>query len=226
MKQFSKLLGVIVLGGALVLSGCGASNTVKGTGVGAGAGAAVGAGIGAIAGGGKGAAWGAGIGAVIGGAAGAIIGNKMDKQAAELEQIEGAQVEKINEGEAIKVTFESGILFATNSSTLNTASRISLDKFATSLLNNPDTDVKIYGHTDSTGNDAINNPLSERRAESVYNYLVSKGVAGTRMISQGFGSTQPVADNSTVAGRAENRRVEVFILPNAKMVKEAQEQAR
>ncbi|MDD2245816.1 MAG: OmpA family protein [Proteiniphilum sp.] len=226
MKFFSNLFAVALLGGALVLSGCGASNTVKGTGIGAGAGAAVGAGIGAIAGGGRGAAWGAGIGAVVGGSAGAIIGNKMDKQAAELEQIEGAQVEKVNEGEAIKVTFESGILFATNSSTLNTASRASLDRFATSLQNNPDTDVKIYGHTDSTGSDAINNPLSQRRAESVYNYLMSKGVSGSRMMSQGFGSTQPVADNSTVSGREQNRRVEVFIFPNAKMVREAQEQAR
>ncbi|MDY9919811.1 Outer membrane protein [Proteiniphilum saccharofermentans] len=226
MKQFSKLFAIALLGGALVLSGCGASNTVKGGGLGAGAGAAVGAGVGAIAGGGKGAAWGAGIGAVLGGTAGAIIGNKMDKQAAELEQIEGAQVEKVNEGEAIKVTFESGILFATNSSTLNTASRASLDKFATSLQNNPDTDVKIYGHTDSTGSDAINNPLSQRRAESVYNYLVSKGVSGARMASEGFGSTQPVADNNTVDGRAQNRRVEVYILPNAKMIREAQEQAR
>ncbi len=226
MKQFSKLFAIALLGGALVLSGCGASNRVKGGGLGAGAGAAVGAGVGAIAGGGKGAAWGAGIGAVLGGTAGAIIGNKMDKQAAELEQIEGAQVEKVNEGEAIKVTFESGILFATNSSTLNTASRASLDKFATSLQNNPDTDVKIYGHTDSTGSDAINNPLSQRRAESVYNYLVSKGVSGARMASEGFGSTQPVADNNTVDGRAQNRRVEVYILPNAKMIREAQEQAR
>jgi len=226
MKQFSKLFAIVLLGGALVLSGCGASNTVKGGGIGAGAGAAVGAGIGAIAGGGKGAAWGAGIGAVLGGSAGAIIGNKMDKQAAELEQIEGAQVEKVNEGEAIKVTFESGILFATNSSTLNTASRASLDKFATSLQNNPDTDVKIYGHTDSTGSDAINNPLSQRRAESVYNYLVSKGVSGVRMLSEGFGSTEPIADNNTQAGRAQNRRVEVFILPNAKMIREAQEQAQ
>ena len=226
MKQFSKLFAIALLGGALVLSGCGASNTVKGGGIGAGAGAAVGAGIGAIAGGGKGAAWGAGIGAVLGGSAGAIIGNKMDKQAAELEQIEGAQVEKVNEGEAIKVTFESGILFATNSSTLNTASRASLDKFATSLQNNPDTDVKIYGHTDSTGSDAINNPLSQRRAESVYNYLVSKGVSGVRMLSEGFGSTEPIADNNTQAGRAQNRRVEVFILPNAKMIREAQEQAQ
>lgn len=226
MKQLTKLFGIVLLSGAMVLSGCGASNTVKGTGIGAGAGAAVGAGIGAIGGGGKGAAWGAGIGAVLGGATGAVIGKKMDKQAAELEKIEGAQVEKINDGEAIKVTFESGILFATNSSTLNTQSRESLNKFATSLLNNPDTDVKIYGHTDSTGSDAINNPLSERRAESVYNYLVSRGVAGTRIVSQGYGSSQPVADNASVAGRAQNRRVEVFILPNAKMIQDAQSEAK
>lgn len=226
MKKFSKLCAIALLGVSLVFSGCGANQMVKGGGIGAGAGAALGAGIGAIAGGGKGAAWGAGIGAVLGGSAGAIIGKKMDKQAAELEQIEGAQVEKVNEGEAIKVTFESGILFPTNSSTLNTASRASLDKFATSLLNNPDTEVKIYGHTDSTGSDAINNPLSQRRAESVYNYIVSKGVTGSRLVAEGFGSTQPIADNNTVAGRAENRRVEVYIFPNAKMVREAQEQAK
>ncbi|HBK32676.1 MAG TPA: hypothetical protein DDZ78_13825, partial [Porphyromonadaceae bacterium] len=150
----------------------------------------------------------------------------MDKQAAELEQIEGAQVEKINDGEAIKVTFESGILFATNSSTVNQTSRTSLDKFAASLQNNPDTDVKIYGHTDSTGSDAINDPLSKRRAESVYNYLVSKGITGARMVTEGYGSQQPVADNNTVAGRAQNRRVEVYILPNTKMIQDAKQQAK
>ncbi|HBG40762.1 MAG TPA: hypothetical protein DDZ96_09030 [Porphyromonadaceae bacterium] len=227
MKQLSKLFAITFIGGSLILSGCGSmNNTAKGTGIGAGSGAAVGAGIGAIAGGGRGAAWGAGIGAVVGGAAGALIGNKMDKQAAELEQIEGAQVEKINDGEAIKVTFESGILFATNSSTVNQTSRTSLDKFAASLQNNPDTDVKIYGHTDSTGSDAINDPLSKRRAESVYNYLVSKGITGARMVTEGYGSQQPVADNNTVAGRAQNRRVEVYILPNTKMIQDAKQQAK
>lgn len=222
MKHVSNVAAILLLSVALVLSSCGASNTAKGTGVGAGAGAAIGAGIGAIAGGGKGAAWGAGIGAILGGTAGAVIGKKMDKQAAELERIEGAQVEKVNEGQAIKVTFESGILYATNSSTLNAAAKKSLDKFATSLQNNPDTDVKIYGHTDSTGSDAINNPLSERRAKSVYDYLVSKGISGMRIASEGLGSTQPVADNGTAAGRAQNRRVEVYILPNAKMIEDAQ----
>jgi outer membrane protein OmpA-like peptidoglycan-associated protein len=222
MKHFS-FLTAIILSCTLLFSSCGASDTVKGTGIGAGAGGALGAGIGAIIGGGKGAAWGAGIGAVVGGSAGAIIGNKMDKQKKELEQINGAQVETINEGQAIKVTFESGILFATNSSTLSAASQSALTNFATSLNNNPDTDIQIYGHTDNTGSDAINNPLSEKRAQSVYNFLQTKGVSGTRMVSQGFGSTQPVADNSTTTGRAQNRRVEIYILPNEKMIQDAQQ---
>lgn len=222
MKNFS-FLAAIILSCAVLFSSCDASNTVKGGGIGAGAGGALGAGIGAIIGGGKGAAWGAGIGAVLGGSAGAIIGNKMDKQKKELEQINGAQVESINDGQAIKVTFESGILFATNSSTLNGASQNALSNFAASLNNNPDTDVQIYGHTDNTGSDKINNPLSEKRAQAVYNFLQSKGVSGSRMVSQGFGSTQPIMDNSTTTGRAQNRRVEVYILPNQKMIQDAQQ---
>lgn len=222
MKNLS-FLAAIALSCSIILSGCGASNTVKGGGIGAGAGAALGAGLGAIIGGGKGAAWGAGLGSVVGGSAGAIIGNKMDKQKKELEQINGAQVESINDGQAIKVTFESGILFDTNSSTLNSASQSSLNSFAQSLNNNPDTNVQIYGHTDSSGNDQINIPLSEKRAQSVYNFLQSRGVAGSRMVSQGMGSSQPVADNSTRQGKAQNRRVEVYILPNDKMIRDAQQ---
>jgi len=224
MKKTS--FGAIALSAVLLLSGCGASNTVKGGGIGAGAGGALGAGIGAIIGGGKGAAWGAGIGAIVGGGAGAVIGNKMDKQKKELEEINNAQVESINDGQALKVTFESGILFATNSSSLNSASQTSLSQFATSLRNNPDTDIQIIGHTDNTGSDAINNPLSEKRAEAVYNYLLQSGVTGNRMQSTGMGSTQPVADNSSPAGRTQNRRVEVFILPNEKMIQDAHNQAQ
>lgn len=219
MKKTS--FGALALSAVLLLSSCGANNTVKGGGLGAGAGAALGAGIGAIAGGGKGAAWGAGIGAILGGTAGVVVGNKMDKQKAELEQINGAQVESINDGQAIKVTFESGILFATNSSSLNTASQSSLTQFANSLKNNPDTDVQIIGHTDNTGSDATNNPLSEKRAQSVYYYLIQRGVPSNRISSTGMGSTQPIADNSSVNGRAQNRRVEIFILPNEKMIREA-----
>lgn len=221
MKR-SLTLSALGLSVVLLLSSCGASNAVKGGGLGAGAGGALGAGIGAIAGGGKGAAWGAGIGAILGGSAGAIIGNKMDKQKAELENINGAQVETVNDGQAIKVTFESGILFPTNSSTLNSSAQASLSKFAASLINNPDTDVKIEGYTDNTGNDQINIPLSEARAESVYNYLLQSGVSGSRMQAQGFGSADPVASNSTPAGRAQNRRVQVYIIPNEKMIQDAQ----
>ncbi len=222
MKHLS-IFTAIALSVAVLFSSCGASNTVKGGGIGAGAGGLLGAGIGAIIGGGKGAAWGAGLGAVVGGSAGAVIGNKMDKQKKELEKIQNAQVETINNGEAIKVTFSSGILFATNSSTLSAASKASLDQFAASLVGNPDTDVKIYGHTDNTGNDNINNPLSEKRAAAVYSYLTQKGVTASRLASFGLGSTEPVADNSTTAGRAQNRRVEVYILPNAKMIEDAKQ---
>lgn len=221
MKKIT--FGALVLSAALLLSGCGASNTVKGGGIGAGAGGALGAGIGAIIGGGKGAAWGAGIGAVLGGTAGTIVGHKMDEQKKELESINGAQVESINDGQAIKVTFESGILFATNSSSLSPASRQSLTELATSLQNNPDTDVQIVGHTDNTGSAKINDPLSVSRAESVYNFLVQRGVQPARMTATGVGANDPIATNATPAGRAENRRVEIFILPNEKMINDAQQ---
>ena len=221
MKKVS-LFASLMLSIAIVFYGCGASNTAKGTAVGAGGGAAVGAGIGALLNGGKGAAWGAGIGAVVGGAAGALIGNKMDKQKKELEMIKDAQVESVNEGQAIKVTFDSGILFAVNSSTLNQTSKNALTQFANSLKANPDTDVQIFGHTDSSGNDGINIPLSKERAGSVQNYLMGQGILSSRMMAEGFGSSQPVADNSTTAGKALNRRVEIYILPNAKMIQEAE----
>lgn len=218
---FKNILIVLIF--TIIMGGCGANNTLKGAGIGTGAGAALGAGIGAIFGGSKGAAWGAGAGAALGGASGALIGKKMDKQKKELEAIEGAQVESINEGQAIKVTFESGILFDTGKSELSFASRTALDRFANSLISNPDTDIKIFGHTDSTGSDAINNPLSERRAEAVYKYLSMRGINTLRMQSYGFGSTQPIADNATNWGRTQNRRVEIFIYPNEKMVREAQQ---
>ena len=222
MKKMN-FFAALLLSAAVLFSACNASNTVKGTGIGAGAGGALGAGIGALIGGGKGAAWGAGIGAVTGGAAGAIIGNKMDKQKAELEKIKNAQVESVNDGQAIKVTFESGILFATGKSNLNSASTTALTQFASSLQANPDTDVQIFGHTDNTGSDATNQTLSEQRASSVKNFLISQNVASSRMTTQGFGSSQPVADNSTAAGKELNRRVEIYILPNQKMIDDAQQ---
>lgn len=221
MKK-TNFYSILLLCVAIVLSGCNASNTAKGTAIGGGGGAAVGAGIGALINGGKGAAWGAGIGAVVGGAAGALIGNKMDKQKKELEQIKDAQVEVVNDGQIIKVTFDSGILFATNSSTLNQASKTALTQFAASLKANPDTDVIINGHTDSSGNDKINIPLSKERAGSVQKFLLDQGIVSGRTTAEGLGSSQPVADNATSAGKAQNRRVEIFISPNEKMIKEAE----
>ncbi|MDR0537601.1 MAG: OmpA family protein [Tannerellaceae bacterium] len=217
----TKVYLAALLSVAILLSGCGASNTVKGTAIGVGAGAAAGAGIGKIAGN---TALGAVIGAAVGGTAGAVIGKKMDKQKKELEtSVPDATIETINDGEALKVTFDSGILFATNSSTLSAASKNALTNFSTSLRNNPDTDIKIIGHTDNTGGADLNQTLSEKRAQSVYDFLRSQGVAAARMNYEGKGYREPIADNNTAVGRQQNRRVEIVILANAKMVNDARQ---
>lgn len=215
------LSAILLLG----VTGCGLNNTSKGAIFGTGGGAAVGAGIGALIGKGKGAAIGAAVGAVAGGVAGTLIGKKMDKQAKELAQISGAQVDTVtdvNGYEAIKVTFDSGILFDFNKSNLSASAKNSLTKFAASLQNNPQTDVQIYGHTDNVGTRAANEKVSTARAEEVKKYLINSGVASNRMTSQGLAYDYPVADNSTEAGRAQNRRVEVYITANDEMIQAAQ----
>ena len=214
MKKSSVVASALAV--ALVFAGCGLNNMAKGGLIGAGVGGAIGAGVGNVAGN---TAVGAIVGTAVGGAAGALIGKKMDKQKKELEAaVPDATIQTVNDGEAILVTFDSGILFATNSSTLSPNSRTALTKFAANMNKNPDTDIRIVGHTDNTGSDKINDPLSERRAASVYSFLNSQGVSMSRMAAEGRGSHEPVADNSTVAGRSANRRVEVYILPNAKMI--------
>lgn len=222
---------ISLVGSSIILSGCiftgcaSMSNTGKGAAIGAGGGAALGAGIGALAGKGKGAAIGAAVGAAIGSGTGALIGRRMDKQKKELEAIEGAKVETVHDAnnlQAIKVTFDNGILFATNKSELSPASREALIKFANSLKNSPDTDVTIYGHTDNTGSRAVNERISKERADAVANYLVSQGISRSRMTTEGLAFDQPIADNSTASGRAQNRRVEVYITANADMIKKAQ----
>ena len=220
-----KLLSFLLLCMAVVFTSCGTwNNTAKGTAIGVGGGAAVGAGVGALAGN---TALGSIIGAAVGGTAGALIGKKMDKQKKELEASlpeETTTVEVINEGEALKVTFDSGILFATNSSTVSAASKSALRTLATSLEANPDTDIKIIGHTDNTGKVDYNQILSEKRAKSVFDYLMEdQGISSKRMTYEGKGIHEPIADNSTEAGRAQNRRVEIIILPNEKMIQEAQQ---
>ena len=216
----------VALCAALVLAGCGMSKTGQGALIGAGGGAGLGAIIGALAGN---TAIGAAIGTAVGAGAGAIIGKKMDKAKKEAEAVKNAQVETITDAnglEAVKVTFDSGILFATNKADLNAASKSSLQQFATVLKNNSACDVAIYGHTDNTGSDAINNPLSVNRAKSVSNYLKSLGVPASQIKSvDGQGSTNPVADNSTAEGRKQNRRVEVYMYASEQMINEANAEA-
>lgn len=220
-----KILAIILVG-LVVLTGCAnMSQTAKGSLIGSGGGAALGAAVGAIIGSGQGAVIGAAIGTAVGAGAGAIIGHKMDKKAEELAQIEGAAVETVTDTnglEAIKVTFESGILFPTNGTTLSNASMESLSKFATEMNDLPDTDIQIYGHTDNTGTAAVNERISTQRAQAVETYLVTKGIAKSRMESLGMSYNMPVADNATAEGRAQNRRVEIYITANENMIKEAE----
>jgi len=199
-------LSALTIATGLGLAGC-ANKTQTGAVVGTVGGAAAGAVIGKAAGS---TAKGAIIGAVIGGAAGAIIGHEMDKQAKELEQnIPGAKVERVGEG--IQVTFDSGLLFEFDSDVVTTTARANLRQLARSLDQYPNTDLLIVGHTDDVGSDDYNQRLSERRSMSAARFLVSEGVDGARVQTQGRGETEPVQGNDTDAGRAANRRVEVAI---------------
>lgn len=214
----NKVKGLTLTMGILAVVGCG---TKQGTGslIGAGGGAVLGGIIGKLAGN---TAVGAAIGGAVGAGAGAIIGHHMDKVAEQAKQIENAKVEKVTDNnglEAVKVTFDSGILFATNKSDLNANSMSALAKFSKTLKENNLLSVDIYGHTDSTGNDGINIPLSYKRAQSVEAYLKSCGVASSQFKNvSGKGSSEPVADNATVAGREQNRRVEVYLYASQAMV--------
>lgn len=174
---------------------------------------------------GKAAAIGAAIGTAVGTGAGALIGHKMDKKAEELAALEGANVEVVtdaNDLQAIKVTFDSGILFKTNSYVLNDASKKSLKEFADKMADMQETDITIYGHTDNTGSAEVNEKLSKQRADAVASYLQSCNMSKDRMIVESKSFTMPVADNSTAEGRAQNRRVEVYISANATMVQQAE----
>lgn len=208
-------------------------STKQGTGtlIGTGAGAALGSVIGAIAGHGKGAAIGAAIGSAVGAGTGAIIGRHMDKVAQEAaQQVPDAQVEEVTDAnglKAVKVTFDSGILFATGSSTLSATAKNSLAKFAEVLKQNTDCDVAVQGYTDnagwknSTAEQSVqkNLNLSQQRAQAVTNYLNSLGVSNNQIRSTtGFGEANPVADNSTAAGKAQNRRVEIYLYASQAMI--------
>ncbi|MDN5200930.1 OmpA family protein [Fulvivirgaceae bacterium BMA10] len=209
----SLMVTMAIVGSSYMLSGCKASNTAKGGLIGAAGGATLGAIIGS---GSDNTATGAIIGAVVGGTAGALIGRKMDKQAEELRNdLKGAKVERIGEG--IKITFDSGLMFDVNSYGLKSQTKTNLTDLSATLNKYPDTNVLIEGHTDSSGASEYNQKLSDQRAGSVSSYLISKGVAPSRLTTMGYGEMQPIADNETANGREQNRRVEVAIYANEKM---------
>ncbi|MFI5160888.1 MAG: OmpA family protein [Sphingobacteriales bacterium] len=193
------------------------NKTQKGAAIGAGTGGIIGAFIGKSAGN---TALGAIIGGAVGGTAGAFIGKNMDKQAAEIKQtVPGATV--VREGEGIIVKFDSGILFDVDKTDIKPAAQTNLQNLAVSLQKNPQTNVFIIGHTDDSGTPEHNVELSLQRAASVKAYLTSVGIEGTRLTTIGKGETEPIVDNGTPQGKAQNRRVEIVILANAQMKKQA-----
>ncbi|GGG23790.1 membrane protein [Pontibacter amylolyticus] len=196
----------------------GMNKTTKGGIIGAGSGAVVGGIIGNRMGN---TAAGAIIGAAVGGATGAVIGRRMDKQAEELEKsMENAKIERV--GEAIRINFDSGILFAVNSAELSAKAKKDIDGLVATLQKYEGTNIIIEGHTDNTGSRELNQGLSERRAQSVANYARTKGVDASRMQAKGYAFDQPIADNTTAEGRSQNRRVEVIIIASEELKKAAE----
>lgn len=199
---------VTLIAASLVLGGC-ASNTGTGAAIGAATGAVLGKSTGnhkdkRIF-----------IGAAIGALAGAAVGQYMDQQeAAFREELAGSGIQVVREGDNIRLVMPSNITFATNQSNISPSFDSTLDAVAHVMNKYDKTFLSIDGHTDSTGDAAYNMSLSEKRAESVRNFLLRQGVNGQRMYVTGFGETQPIASNDSSAGRAANRRVEIQIVPN------------
>lgn len=229
-----KKIAILSLGSLLVLStiftGCNsvknANNTQKGAGIGAVTGGVIGAVLGNNIGKGGNAALGAAIGAAVGGGTGALIGNKMDKQAREIDQaLPGADVERLGEG--IHLTLkEDAVRFDTNKSTLTPQAKANLDKLVPVFNSYADTNIEIFGYTDNTGTPEYNLTLSDKRAESVKVYLISKGLAASRFKTSGYGIADPIATNDTPEGRSQNRRVEFAITANSKMIQDAKTEAK
>lgn len=229
-KTFIYSLSVLLLSGSFFFTSCkaiqNANNTQKGATIGTTAGAILGAVIGNNVGNKNNSELGAILGGVIGGVAGGVIGNKMDKQAREIEQaLPGANVERVGEG--IKITLgENAVRFITNKSSLTTTAQANLDKLIPVFNSYENTNIVIYGYTDNTGKVDYNQLLSERRANSVKNYLIDKGLNANRFKTKGRGVNDPIATNDTKEGRDQNRRVEFAITANDKMVNDAKKEAR
>jgi len=223
MKKMTATTVALAVAASLALGGCATnpdgSYEIKRTAIGALGGAAVGAGVGALVGGkshrGRNAAIGGLTGAVVGGA----VGNYMDRQAAELKK-NVPQAEVVRDGDKIYVALSSGILFDIGKDQLKPEAKDALAK-AAQTLKTSETTIIVEGHTDSTGSDAVNQPLSERRANRVKEYLISQGVPGSKLSAVGYGSSRPAVPNDTEANRALNRRVQLVISPNEKLKAQA-----
>ncbi len=203
-----------------------ANNTQKGAGIGVAAGALIGGLIGNYAGKGGNAVWGAVIGAAVGGGTGAIIGNKMDKQARKIsEALPGADVERVGEGIRL-VLKEDAVRFDVNKSSLTPQAKTNLDKLVPVFKEYSETNIDIFGYTDSSGKVDFNLKLSKDRAETVKNYLISKGLVAERLKTTGLGVADPIATNETVEGKSQNRRVEFAITANQKMTEDAKTQSK
>ena len=228
MKKFSIITGIVLVTLTTITTSCEAvkntNKTQRGVGIGAVGGAIIGGVLGNNIGKGGNGALGAVLGGVIGGVAGGVIGNKMDKQAREIStSLPGAKVERIGEG--IKLTLgENAVRFDTNKSTLTSTAKANLGKLLPVFNEYPDTNISIYGYTDSTGEDAYNLKLSAQRAATVKSYLSAKGLANSRFVTTGMGEVEPIASNETADGKSQNRRVEFAITANDKMIQDAQKQ--
>jgi outer membrane protein OmpA-like peptidoglycan-associated protein len=234
-----KIVSNIILGtiaASILFTSCDATRRAskkdKGVAVGAAAGAVIGGILGNNVGNKNNTALGAVLGAAIGGVAGGIIGNKMDKQAEKIKtEIPGAKVERVGEG--INVTFDennpdgskSGVYFETAKFNISPNSRLAIDKLVKIFTEYPETNILVEGHTDNVGSDAANLALSQKRANAVGEELKKDGLAASRLTVKWYGESQPKADNSTVEGRASNRRVEFSITANEKMKEEAKKEA-
>ena len=218
----------------------GMTQTGQGATAGGAAGAAVGAGVGALIGGGKGTWIGALVGSALGAGTGALVGNSMDKQKKALEQ-ELASVKELasqkdttyivqtvkdsNNLDAIKLMMGNSVLFPTSSYKLSVAAQAALVKVAYNLKQYPETDVTVLGYTDNTGGEALNQKLSQERAQSVVDFLEAQGIPASRLKAKGMGWNDPIVSNATAEGRTQNRRVEIIITANKQMIENAEQKA-
>jgi outer membrane protein OmpA-like peptidoglycan-associated protein len=209
-KQFkSRTLVIAMSAAAIAVAGCADMNmsqTQKGTAVGAGVGALAGAAIG-------GNSRGAVVGGLLGAAGGYVWSKHMQDKKVAMERAtmgSGVQVSQTPDNQ-LKLNIPSDISFDTGRADIKPNMRPILDQFASGLANQPNTEVRIIGHTDHVGSDATNDPLSVQRAQAARNYLAARGVDPNRVVIAGRGEREPIADNSTEAGRAHNRRVEIYL---------------